>query len=672
MLDSAWWQAILHWGAENPYMVLALILLTGALESSFLIGMVIPATPMLFALAALVATTPINPWWALLAAGIGGVMGDQASFWIGRWLRDDLRRYSERSRYGKFISHGEAFFQKHGGKSIAAGRMLGALRPVMPTVAGAAGMSALSFTLIDTLMQIPWVLVYIVPGLFFGASLDLLAEVGGHLLLLVTIVLLPLGLALWLSWRSFSWLSRRSERNTLRLLRWSQKHRRLGLLGPNLADPRLPEAPALGLLALILLLLTAGITALLWSGSQPTPAALDAFTYFLFQKLHTPWTDPLALILAQLGSWQVYLPLAATVLVLLVLRRRWLSAAHWLAALGFGALLAYGSELLLAVPEPLAYYREQARASGHAAGHLIMTTVVYGFLAAMLATGRSRPKRRAYYAVAITLITLIGLARLYLGSQWLLDAVLGAFIGAVWVLMLSLGYRRHLKLPLRVVSLTLVSLLVVVFSIGWRLHTHLDAERSYYLPAPSTTAAALPQWQAHGFAQLPAWRMDLAEQHNSTMNLQWRGRLATIREQLLQAGWQAPPALGAQGMLQWLSDSAQFSQMPLLPLLHRGQAAALLLEYPHAARSGWVLRLWPSHWQADGQALWIGNLAQYQLHETLFVLQLPRQHSSSEALAFLQAQFPASHLRLRSPGAPPVLLLDSAGEASGDGPSSSR
>ena len=68
------------------------------------------------------------------------------------------------------------FFEKYGGKSVAFGRFVGPMRAVIPLVAGMMGMPTGRFLAANILSAIVWAPVYLLPGIVFGASLELAAE----------------------------------------------------------------------------------------------------------------------------------------------------------------------------------------------------------------------------------------------------------------------------------------------------------------------------------------------------------------------------------------------------------------------------------------------------------------------------------------------------------------
>lgn len=642
-MDAAWVQEFLLWMEQHPNLALAAVFLTAFLEATFLVGLLVPGAVLLFAFCALTATNALELWPTLSCALAGALIGDHLSYLLGYKLRDDLKQIWPMSRYPDIVESGEVFFSRHGGKGVILGRFIGALRPVMPTVAGVAGMRPLHFVIMDLLSMVPWVIAYLLPGVVFGASLNLAAEVGTRLLVLVLVVSLVITLIIWFSRRLFLYVSNHTEALTLRVLDWSQRHRRLGMFGPNLADPDQPETPGLGILAIVLLLSSWLGHSLIWgAGPQMTPSELDAAIHALFQNLHTPWTDTVALAIARMGTWQVYLPTSIAILGGLLMARRTRAAAHWLAAVGFGAVLAIGLNYMLRIPAPVDYYRGQG--GGYASGHLIMSTVCYGFLAVLLATRKRQSRRWRYYGVAVTGIALIALARLYIGAQWFSDILLGVVVGVIWVSLLSLGYRRHL--PQRVDSIKQMPLAMTVLLLAASLQwiTMLEKDRAHFLPQAEILHMQRGDWPVTGFNRLPAYRTDLAETRRYPLNLQWQGRLEDIRNALHERGWQFAEFQLRSGLL-WLSKSRPIGELALLPQVHGGRPQALAAVLPIDDQRQWVLRLWPSGWRIDGTPLWLGNIASYQLETLLDNLRIPWVSGDfSTGPVLLRQQFGRGHL----------------------------
>lgn len=621
-MDAAWLQEFLQWVTDHPSLAAGAVFLTAFLESVFLLGLLVPGAPIIFAFGALVATGAMEFWSTLSWALAGALLGDHLSYLLGYKLRHDIKRVWPLSRFPKVVKGGEDFFEQHGGKGVILGRFIGALRPIIPTVAGTAGMRPLHFSIMDVLAMAPWVVAYFIPGVIFGASLNLAAEIGTRFLVLLLVAGVALFFMVWISRRLFLFVSNHTETLTLRILDWSQRHRRLGLLGPNLADPAQPETPGLAILAISLLLLSWLGYSMLWGWTLPRhPAELDAAIYNLFEGLHTPWVDTLALAIAQFGSWQVYLPTAIAVLGGLLFARRTRAAAHWCAALAFGAVLAFSLAVLLQIPSPVDYHRGSH--SGYHSGHLIMSTVCYGFLAVLLATRKLTKRRWRYYTAAVVGIVLIALARLYLGAQWFSDVLLGVGVGVAWVGLLSLGYRRHLPQKVRSISQMPLAITVLLLAAGWQWYSALEEDRAHYRPLAEMHSMSAAEWRSRGYQELPAYRIDLAERRRYPLNLQWHLDLESIRGELQALGWRDRSDFAIKESLLWLSKSRPIDELALLPQVHDGRPQALAMVLPVDENNQWVLRLWHSGWLLDGSPLWVGSVGPYRLENLLDNLRIP-------------------------------------------------
>jgi len=184
---------------HHPALAYGAIFLISLSESLALVGLIVPGTVIMFGVGAIVATGSLGLKLVLLLAAVGAVAGDGISYWLGRHYREELRRIWPFARYPAMLKNGEAFFHRHGGKSVLFGRFVGPLRPVIPVVAGMLGMGALHFSIVNVLSAIGWALVYILPGVFFGTSLAIAGAVSTRLAVLIFILLAGIWGFIWLS-----------------------------------------------------------------------------------------------------------------------------------------------------------------------------------------------------------------------------------------------------------------------------------------------------------------------------------------------------------------------------------------------------------------------------------------------------------------------------------------
>ena len=615
-------EASLQWIAEHPIAALVVLFLACAIEGFFVIGIVIPGALIMFGIGALVALGALDFWVCVFISGSGALLGDTLTFLIGRRYGAALFALPILARYPEVSFRGQRFFQRHGGKSLILGRFIGPLRPIMPAVAGAYQMRWNYYLLIELVSAYSWAVVYLAPGVVFGASLGLASEVATRMVVLLLVIVIGIWFLFFLVRRCVMLAQRHGERWVLGLLDWSSRHRRLGRLGGWLADPNQPETPGLAILAVILLAASWLVLYAWWGIGAVYPAAYDALAWQTLRDFYTPAIAFLATAIALLGEAPVYVPVFVAVLVSLLWRRRNRAAAHWIAAVSFAALISMGLYYLLPLPEPVRYFGGEA-ATRFSGRDLILATVIYGFIPVLLATRRLASIRAWMYGVAVSLIALITAAQIYLGIQWLSVAAFSVSLGAIWVLILALGYRRHRAERVIARHLLLPTLLVfgAACTLSWQ--SRLDERVQRYAPHGQHQPLQPDQWWKSGFAQLPAYRIDIAGRTEQPLNLQWAGQLEEIQATLMRAGWQQPLPMTWANSLRLLTVTAGIQALPILPQVHRGRHQSLIMHRLIDDQHQWVLRLWATDWQLPDRPIWIGSVTRQQVRPILGLLRYP-------------------------------------------------
>ena len=166
-----------HYMELHPHMGIVFAFVVALAESLPLIGTIIPGSITMTAIGILVGRNIIPGLPALFWATIGALVGDTVGFWIGKYFNDDLRKIWPFRKHPKWLTKGEAFFTKHGGKSILIGRFVGPARSSVPLIAGLLKMNWGRFFLAAVPSAFLWAVAYMVPGVLIGAiSLELPKE----------------------------------------------------------------------------------------------------------------------------------------------------------------------------------------------------------------------------------------------------------------------------------------------------------------------------------------------------------------------------------------------------------------------------------------------------------------------------------------------------------------
>jgi membrane protein DedA with SNARE-associated domain/membrane-associated phospholipid phosphatase len=441
-MDSAMLDALIAWIGAHPVAAGLVIFAVAFCDALVILGIVVPAVPILFAVGTLVGLGLIDGPYAIVCAGLGAFCGDGVSYGVGHHQGDRLKRMWPFSRHPQWLASGETFFRRHGLKGILIARYVGAVRPFVPAIAGMLRMRLRQYVPASAVASLTWGAVFVAPGWLFGASIDLFAAIAGRLAIVLGILLLTLVLIYFAVGAVYRYFAPRTASILERALAWSHRHPVLGRFSEALIDPNRPESASLALLAM--LLIGAGwafFSLLVALAGQGEPLTLDLSVHHALFALRAPLADHLMAVLAALGDWQVLAPASALVFLWLLWRRRQIAAWHWLAAIGFGLALVAALGFLLDMPKPPA--ATLVAGFSFPSGPVTMATVVYGFFAVLIARELPGRKRAWPYVLAGLLVTLVGFARLYFGAHWLTDVLGGILLGMVWIALLGLAYRRR-------------------------------------------------------------------------------------------------------------------------------------------------------------------------------------------------------------------------------------
>jgi undecaprenyl-diphosphatase len=610
-------QEILTWISQHPMLSGLLIFFVALLESLVVVGLLIPGAFLLFGVGALIATGSLQLYPTMAWTIAGAFVGDSISFLVGRHYHQRLRVVWPFNRYPALVNRGIDFFCRHGGKSVFMARFVGPVRPIVPAIAGMMDMRGSRFLLVDLIASMLWAPVYILPGMVFGASLGLAAEVAGRLVVLLVIFA---GIT-WLLVELVRVVGRlvQPHLSTVmeRLLHWSRHHPLIKPLAGSLLDPEHPEARGLAILSVLffitLWLLLLISRQVLHGGFM---GDMDNYIHHFMLELRTPYIYQASVFVTLLGG-QVLLALVVVAGSLWLFWKGCSKAAfHWIAVYVCTGILTYLLKVSAQIARPVEFHGGYSFPSAHTA----MSLAVYGFLALLVA--RELPPKRRWlpYSVAGLLVTAIAFSRLYLGVHWLSDILGAACLGLSWVALIGIAYDRHPAPRLPVKRFLAVTVVLLVATGSWQVQQHYRQDLEHYALPVDTRTVTLAEWQAHYWRELPVYRVDLEGLDEQPMNIQWAGSLRYLEQLLAAQGWQQAPAIGASSIMNWLVSEPDISKLPILPQVHDGQHHDLLLvNRRDGVERLTVLRLWPANVEIgdDGVPLWLGNVSYLHRDQTI-------------------------------------------------------
>ncbi|WP_376693749.1 VTT domain-containing protein [Wenzhouxiangella sp. EGI_FJ10409] len=607
------------------------------LESVALLGLLLPGVVLLFVIGAVASGDLALFMWCWLAAFFGALGGDWTSYWIGRHYRERIDGWPLLRRHPDLMARVRAAMIRHGGKGVFFGRLLGPTRPVSALVAGAMNLPPRTMLLATIPACAIWVPIYMLPGLLFGASLELAAEFAGRLAVVLVALLLVLWGVVWATRVIYTYTARRSSWWLRSLIRWSSDHPLIGrwvepLFGTGPGRRELLSVTLLGLFLLgcLSVLLAVIIAAPFAAGTLDAERQLAS----LATSLRNHVADPVMITIAFAGDLRVLAVVAGTMALLMLALGRGNAAAHWLAATAGGWLLAELLNAWLGFLFP---------APGAAPGYgevphrgLTLATVLLGFFAVMVAKDLRAVHRKWAYLVNTVLLSLVAFASFYLGLVTPLGLAAALALGGGWLALVGIGYRQR-SLPRRhpgMLALLFYGLLVSVtaFQLDGGYQRLADATR-LELPRQSISANA---WQAGGWQDLPARRSRLGLAESQRFDFQYAGSRAWLVERLADSGWRKPQARS----LRWaalLSVRPDPDRLPHLARDFAGKPENLILVRDRDDGRREVLRLWASgtRLQPGDIPVWLGQVRIETVGEVLGLVN--RWQDAREPEAALQA-----------------------------------
>lgn len=614
-MEAGWTQALLEWLRSEPGWGIGIVFLIAFLESLVLVGILLPGIILLFGVGTLIGLGILEllPIW--MAASAGAFLGDSLSYALGYRYGGHLLDIWPFSRYPGLMERGARFFQAHGAKSVVAGRFIGPLRPIIPSVAGMMGMTPSRFLAVDTAACVSWAPFFLLPGLLFGASLEVASEYTGRLTVMLVIGLVILWLTWWGMRAAYEPLASRSARWLRHAIRWTRRHPLLGRIAGPLLDPSRPEVLSVTMMGVLLVVLFWGLIMLLFlSPFSAQPQALDQAVEEIARSLRNHLADPFMVAVSELSRWHVPLFAAVALLLWLLGARLWSAALHWLVAIGGGGLLhLLLSWSLRTTPEVLELGDQTLRSPSAA---MSLTTVVLAFFAVMVAVELPRRHRQWPYLVTGLLLTLVALARLYLGMEWLSGALMGVAGGLAWVAVIGIAYRQRAKRSFSGAAASLVFYGAFLALSVWQIDDHASEDlAALQQPTVLEEMAASAWWQGR-WHSLPEERTPLISTVSRRFNAQVAVDPQRIASALQEAGWREVSEPDWRWILQALNPEPDEATLPLLGRAYQGRSEALLLRRGSESSGGLLtLRLWDSgiRLSPGGRVLYLGQISEEDL-----------------------------------------------------------
>jgi membrane-associated protein len=165
-------------------------------ESGLFLGFFLPGDTLLLSAGVLAAQGKLPLEITILVIAAAAILGDNTGYQLGRMMGRRLFRKKDGILFRQeYVQRAEAFYEKHGSKTMLLSHYIPVVRSFAPAVAGVAKMSWPQFFIYDAIGDVSWAVIITLLGYWFGSRIPNL----DHYILptFAGVTLLTFGPTLW-------------------------------------------------------------------------------------------------------------------------------------------------------------------------------------------------------------------------------------------------------------------------------------------------------------------------------------------------------------------------------------------------------------------------------------------------------------------------------------------
>lgn len=138
-------------------------------ETGLFMAPFLPEESLLFVTGTLASKGALDIGIITILLILSNIIGECVNYYIGKRFGTKIFESSNSIIFNKkHIKKAESFYDSHGGKTIIIGKFVPLVRTFIPFVAGVSNVRFSNFILYNMIGGIPWVLLFIIGGYFFG------------------------------------------------------------------------------------------------------------------------------------------------------------------------------------------------------------------------------------------------------------------------------------------------------------------------------------------------------------------------------------------------------------------------------------------------------------------------------------------------------------------------
>ena len=140
------------------------------IETGLVVTPFLPGDSLLFAAGTFAGMRSLNIWILFFTLAAAAILGDTANYWIGHKLGDRVFDMNSRLIKREYLEKTQAFYEKHGGKTIFLARFIPIIRTFAPFIAGVGKMRYGYFITYNFVGGLVWTALMLFAGYFFGTQ----------------------------------------------------------------------------------------------------------------------------------------------------------------------------------------------------------------------------------------------------------------------------------------------------------------------------------------------------------------------------------------------------------------------------------------------------------------------------------------------------------------------
>ncbi len=195
---------LLHIGDKLPvlvadygtlvYVILFLVIFA---ETGLVVTPFLPGDSLLFVAGMIVAQGSLNLWLLMAILIVGAILGDTVNYHIGKFIgpkifTDEPKNFFMKLLKKEHLNTAQAFYEKHGGKTIIMARFVPIVRTFAPFVAGISKMNYSRFIAYNVIGGIVWVVGLTLAGYFLGEFEIIKKHIDIAMVAIIFISILPI------------------------------------------------------------------------------------------------------------------------------------------------------------------------------------------------------------------------------------------------------------------------------------------------------------------------------------------------------------------------------------------------------------------------------------------------------------------------------------------------